>query len=118
MKTLRERLIERDRGCVICGSKEITVDHIIPTSLGGLNTLGNMQALCVDHHQEKTERVDSKLHQRDNLNLGVDLGIDSRVIQDGEIICPVQHSLERFIIDEHPEGSYLGDLLKEAGVMN
>ena len=34
--------------CLRCGSREgiITVDHVIPLSLGGANTIDNIQPLC------------------------------------------------------------------------
>ncbi len=33
--------------CLCCGTKEnITVDHIIPLSLGGSNDISNIQPLC------------------------------------------------------------------------
>lgn len=32
--------------CINCGSKEITLDHIIPISRGGRHSIGNLQPLC------------------------------------------------------------------------
>lgn len=47
-KAIRLRVLDRDRHrCVICGSKRhVVVDHIIPRSAGGRNTMQNLQALC------------------------------------------------------------------------
>ena len=32
------------------------VDHVIPKVQGGTDDMGNLQSLCVRHHQEKTAR--------------------------------------------------------------
>jgi 5-methylcytosine-specific restriction endonuclease McrA len=43
-----EALVEvNGRVCLACGAAEIlSVDHIVPLSLGGSNTTGNIQPLC------------------------------------------------------------------------
>ena len=45
----REKIYDRDgRRCVFCGSVcDITIDHIIPVSKGGLSRSGNLQTLCL-----------------------------------------------------------------------
>lgn len=47
--------------CLACGRREpairLTVDHIIPLSLGGTNSLDNLQPLCVECNQEKGARI-------------------------------------------------------------
>lgn len=55
LKTLAKR---RDlHRCVMCGSPDkLEVDHIEPRSLGGANTLDNLQTLCSDCHLAKTTR--------------------------------------------------------------
>ena len=44
----RETVLSRDKyRCVKCGGREcLTVDHIVPLSLGGSNLLANLQTLC------------------------------------------------------------------------
>jgi 5-methylcytosine-specific restriction endonuclease McrA len=40
--------------CLRCGSSEnITVDHVVPLSLGGSNAIGNIQPLCEGCNGEK-----------------------------------------------------------------
>lgn len=47
-QNVRNYIIEKlGASCLNCGSEEdITLDHIIPVSKGGLNTLSNLQPLC------------------------------------------------------------------------
>lgn len=40
-------IINRDKGCLRCGvNKDLTIDHVIPVSLGGSNHHSNLQVLC------------------------------------------------------------------------
>lgn len=32
--------------CLACGRQETTIDHVVPVSSGGTNTIGNVQPLC------------------------------------------------------------------------
>lgn len=32
--------------CLNCGKPEVTIDHVVPVSKGGTNTIGNVQPLC------------------------------------------------------------------------
>jgi len=32
--------------CLACGKPEVTIDHVVPVSEGGLNTIVNVQPLC------------------------------------------------------------------------
>lgn len=43
-----------DNKCVKCGErKKLTVDHVIPVSLGGRNDISNIQPLCAKCNREK-----------------------------------------------------------------
>lgn len=52
-KIFRNMAISRDKGCIICGSKNnINVHHIYPKELGMLKyNLNNLVVLCVSHHK-------------------------------------------------------------------
>lgn len=52
-------VIERDgRRCVECGSTEnIQLDHIIPVALGGATSVANLQLLCSDCNQAKSDAL-------------------------------------------------------------
>ena len=56
----RRRVFERDgHKCVSCGSfDELTIDHIIPRSLGGTNAELNLQTLCFACNGAKANRLD------------------------------------------------------------
>jgi 5-methylcytosine-specific restriction endonuclease McrA len=56
----RRNIIIRDSGmCMYCGKKtlELTLDHIIPRSRGGLNTWENLVAACGDCNRKKGDRT-------------------------------------------------------------
>lgn len=56
---LRKKVLQRDGhscqepGCTAPGT---VVDHVVPAAEGGRTVLGNLQALCQRHSDEKTER--------------------------------------------------------------
>ena len=52
---LRWAIFERDNfTCLICGSRRfLTIDHIIPESLGGETVMSNLQTLCKSCNSRK-----------------------------------------------------------------
>ena len=55
----RKQCFERDRyRCTRCGAAQnLTVDHVVPTSLGGSKgSIANMQTLCCDCNIAKDAR--------------------------------------------------------------
>jgi hypothetical protein len=67
MKGLRWQVFERDGWrCVACGRRrrdgvELHVDHIVPRSRGGQDTLDNLQTLCSECNLGKSNRDDTDL---------------------------------------------------------
>jgi 5-methylcytosine-specific restriction endonuclease McrA len=57
-KQIKNSIYERDGvQCRCCGSsRRLTVDHIIPLTWGGTNSLANLQLLCKLCHNKKTRR--------------------------------------------------------------
>ena len=53
--SLRWKVYERDGfKCVKCGvQKDLTLDHVIPESKGGLSTFENLQTMCKSHNSSK-----------------------------------------------------------------
>ena len=46
-RQIRQIVINRDQCCQRCGTEDnLTVDHILPRSLGGDDSLFNLQVLC------------------------------------------------------------------------
>lgn len=43
--------------CLACGAKETTVDHVIPLSLKGTNTIDNLQPLCNPCNNRKHAKI-------------------------------------------------------------
>lgn len=42
--------------CLVCGSSNVTIDHVKPTSIGGFDTLDNIQPLCLSCNARKNYR--------------------------------------------------------------
>jgi 5-methylcytosine-specific restriction endonuclease McrA len=43
--------------CLCCGSKEITIDHIVPIVSGGINDISNLQPLCGKCNSSKGTKI-------------------------------------------------------------
>jgi len=58
-KDLKLAVFRRDEGkCIECASDfDIQYDHVIPFSMGGANTLENLQLLCARCNQQKGGRL-------------------------------------------------------------
>jgi 5-methylcytosine-specific restriction endonuclease McrA len=56
---IRRTVFERDGGkCVECESNfDLLYDHVLPVSLGGATTAENLQLLCADCNQRKSNSI-------------------------------------------------------------
>jgi len=63
----KKKIFERDGGiCLCCGStNNLTLDHVIPKSLGGINKAKNLQTLCFWCNTLKGSRI---INYRKNSN--------------------------------------------------
>lgn len=59
-KLLRKKVLRKSGfKCVFCGcTSDLTIDHIIPISLGGTSNLRNLQALCEPCNNTKGSNID------------------------------------------------------------
>ena len=60
-RKLRRMVLAREPLCRVCRARGIDtpatqVDHVVPLSAGGPNTMANLQGLCATHHSQKTGR--------------------------------------------------------------
>jgi 5-methylcytosine-specific restriction endonuclease McrA len=56
-RKIREQIIRRDGCCQMCGSDErLSVDHIVPRTLGGNDNPNNLQVLCSSCNSSKGGR--------------------------------------------------------------
>ena len=56
-RKIRQTVINRDGCCQMCGSEErLSVDHIVPRTLGGDDNLSNLQCLCSSCNSSKGGR--------------------------------------------------------------
>lgn len=55
----RTYIYDRDgRKCLKCSATNwLTIDHVVPLSLGGKNDIGNYQTLCKQCNSEKAARI-------------------------------------------------------------
>lgn len=65
--SIRYEVLKRaNQRCECCGAsiadKAIDVDHIVPRSLGGANSINNYQALCYECNTNKGNRDDTDFH--------------------------------------------------------
>ena len=61
-------VLQRDKStCQMCGSKApdvtIHIDHILPVSKGGLNNIDNLQCLCAECNQSKSNKIDLHINK-------------------------------------------------------
>ena len=57
-RKIREQIIRRDGCCQMCGSDErLSVDHIVPRTLGGDDNPNNLQVLCSSCNSSKGGRL-------------------------------------------------------------
>lgn len=55
---IRQLVLDRDKKCIECGStEELTIDHIIPLSRGGISTPDNLRTLCGKCNRRKSSFV-------------------------------------------------------------
>ncbi|MDJ0735247.1 MAG: HNH endonuclease [Nostocaceae cyanobacterium] len=62
---VRKYVFQRDKyQCQSCGKTDLetnlSIDHIIPLSRGGSNDISNLQTLCFNCNQKKTDKIDSR----------------------------------------------------------
>ena len=56
-RKIRQQVIRRDGVCQQCGSDEkLSVDHIVPRTLGGNDSMNNLQCLCSSCNSRKGGR--------------------------------------------------------------
>ena len=56
---IRKRVLRRDNNrCQVvgCDAHATEVDHILPVSKGGTDSMVNLRSLCSDHHRIKSEQ--------------------------------------------------------------
>ena len=54
----KKLLAKHDGKCVYCkGTDNLTVDHIIPLSVGGNNTFANLQIACLSCNVRKSDKT-------------------------------------------------------------
>ena len=56
-RDVRKKILRNDSCCVICGSKKrLNIDHIVPISKGGTNSMDNVQILCFSCNRKKSNK--------------------------------------------------------------
>ena len=89
---VKQEVWSRDKGqCQMCGSREeLQYDHIIPISKGGSNAERNIQLLCKDCNQEKSDKIGGVAQAELNDNFGSLIAPDG-LVYEGEIKDGVPH---------------------------
>lgn len=55
---IRRAVFARDRACLACGTEDRpSLDHIVPYSLGGPDTIENLRRLCVPCNSRRGNRI-------------------------------------------------------------
>jgi 5-methylcytosine-specific restriction endonuclease McrA len=67
---LRMRVLDRDGCCIYCGKEldkyTITLDHMIPKSKGGNDTMDNLVASCKECNTEKADMLPQEFLESKN----------------------------------------------------
>ncbi|VVE46084.1 hypothetical protein PSO31014_04385 [Pandoraea soli] len=73
----REQILDRDgRRCLRCHAPEnLTLQHVLPFSLGGETNSRNLVTLCEPCNQELKNEIDSELYQLAGLTQGMELSL-------------------------------------------
>jgi hypothetical protein len=59
--SVRQVVMDRDKGCIVCQSKSnLTIAHYINRGRGGLGIEQNLVVLCLKHHFEADQTVNRK----------------------------------------------------------
>lgn len=56
VKELQKLLQHSNYCCRLCNSTQISIDHIVPISKGGSNSIKNIQILCISCNSKKGNR--------------------------------------------------------------
>jgi 5-methylcytosine-specific restriction endonuclease McrA len=58
---VRQVVLDRDKGCIVCGTKSnLTIAHYINRGRGGLGIEQNLVVLCMEHHR----LTDQSIHRK------------------------------------------------------
>lgn len=70
----REQILERDGAkCLLCGTTDnLTLQHVLPYSLGGETHSSNLILLCEPHNQELADEYRSELYGLAGLHFGME----------------------------------------------
>ncbi len=65
---VKKYVFQRDKyQCQSCGKTTIetnlSIDHIIPLARGGQNDISNLQTLCLNCNQQKTDNIDPRFRR-------------------------------------------------------
>lgn len=95
--SIRYEVLKRaNQRCECCGvsidDKPIDVDHIVPRSLGGANSINNYQALCYECNTNKGNRDDTDFRNLKNM-------FEHR--EDNCLFCDIQKNIRERIIAEN-----------------